>query len=169
MDQAIDNSLPLLLVDIDGVLSLFGFDATDPPPGSFHAVEGIFHYISRHAGEQLHALRERFELVWASGWEERANEHLRPLLGLPRELPFLSFARGSQAGQSLRAHWKLDAIDAYAATRPLAWVDDAFNEACEQWAAAREAPTLLVRTDPAVGLTSAHAQDLSAWAAEVGS
>jgi hypothetical protein len=156
--------LPLLLVDVDGVLSLFGFDATDPPAGSFHSVEGIPHFISRGAGEQLRALNERFELVWASGWEERANEHLRPLLALPREFPFLSFARDSRAGHSLRAHWKLDAIDAYAPRRPLAWIDDAFNEACEQWALEREAATLLVRTDPAVGLTPAHAQDLHAWA-----
>lgn len=157
--------VPLLLVDVDGVLSIFGFDTHRPPPGSFHSVEGIPHFISRHAREQLLSLRERFELVWATGWEDRANEHLRPLVGLPHELPVLSFARGSSTGQSLRAHWKLDAIDGYAAGRPLAWIDDAFNEACERWAAERAAPTLLVHTDPAIGLTAAHTRELDAWAA----
>ena len=33
------------------------------------------------------------------------------------------------------AHWKLEAIDAYAGGRPLAWIDDALNPACHEWAA----------------------------------
>ena len=33
------------------------------------------------------------ELVWASGWEERANDHLPHLLGLPGGMPFLRFDR----------------------------------------------------------------------------
>ncbi len=68
-----------------------------------------------------------------SGWEERAEEHLPHLLGLPAGLPFLRFARSPR--DAANAHWKLDAIDAYAGTRPLAWIDDAFNEACHEWAA----------------------------------
>ncbi len=36
------------------------------------------------------------------------------------------------------AHWKLDAIDAYAGGRALAWIDDALNDACREWA--RRAP-----------------------------
>lgn len=162
--DAPERERPLLLVDVDGVLSLFGFDLAAPPPGSFHAVEGIPHFISRHGGELLLRLAASFELVWASGWEERANEHLRPLIELPRDLPYLSFARRAAAGDSLRAHWKLDAIDSYAPSAPLAWVDDAFNEACEQWAAERAAPTLLVATQPAIGLTQEHAAALERWA-----
>ena len=159
---------PLLLVDVDGVLSLFGFDLAAPPPGSFRAVDGLPHFISSVAGELLLRLAARFELVWASGWEDRANEHLRALLGLPQDLPHLSFARAWAAGESLRAHWKLDAVDAFAPARPLAWIDDAFNEACEQWAAQRHAPTLLVATQPPVGLTAAHACELERWAATLG-
>ncbi|MHB1469015.1 MAG: HAD domain-containing protein [Solirubrobacteraceae bacterium] len=159
--------LPLLLLDVDGVLSLFGFDHATPPPGSFHSVEGMPHFISVPAGERLRQLEVAFELAWASGWEERANEHLTPLLRLTGELPVVRFARDSRPGSSLRAHWKLDAIDAYAADRPLAWLDDAFNDACERWAAQRSAPTLLVRTDPAVGLTDEHAQRLLRWAAKL--
>jgi hypothetical protein len=34
---------PLLLLDIDGVISLFGFDSTDPPPGRFLLVDGVVH------------------------------------------------------------------------------------------------------------------------------
>lgn len=155
---------PLLLLDVDGVLSLFGFSAQAPPPGSFHAFEGIPHYLSAVAAEQLSGLAGRFELAWASGWEERANEHLLSHFGLRAALPFLRFARDSSPGSSLRAHWKLEAIERHAGSRPLAWVDDAFNEACEEWASARGAPTLLVSTDPAVGLTADHTAQLLRWA-----
>src|SRR5919199_6417175 len=44
---------PLLLIDVDGVISLFGFSQTGPPPGRFTVVDGIPHYISARAGERL--------------------------------------------------------------------------------------------------------------------
>jgi hypothetical protein len=152
------------MLDIDGVISLFGFPALSPPEGSFHAIEGVPHFLSAAAAPLLSRLGRAFELVWASGWGERANDHLPHLLGLPGPLPFLTFERGGTAGSSMRAHWKLDAVDAYAAGRPLAWVDDAFNGACERWAAERDAPTLLLATEPAVGLTETHADRLIDWA-----
>jgi hypothetical protein len=68
---------------------------------------------------------------------------------------------------SMRAHWKLAAVNAYAAAeRPLAWVDDAFDRSCERWAASRSAPTLLIATEPAVGLTEAHTKRLLSWATD---
>src|ERR1700758_3704799 len=113
---------PLLLVDIDGVISLYGFDHSRPPAGSFVSIEGIAHFLSARAGEQLLALRDEFELVWCSGWEEKAAEHLPFALGLPSGLAHLTFAPG---GGELNRHWKLAAIDLYAGgRRPLAWVDD---------------------------------------------
>ena len=99
--------------------------------GSFHSIEGIPHFLSATAAAHLLDLAEHFELVWCSGWEEKADEHLPHLLGLPAGLPFLRFDRS--VGRS-NAHWKLDAIDAYAGERPLAWIDDAFNAACHEWA-----------------------------------
>jgi hypothetical protein len=153
---------PLLFVDIDGVVSLWGFDSNDRPAGAFHNVDGIIHFLSSGAGIHLLALAEGFELVWCSGWEEKADEHLPHALGLPGGLPFLSFARNP--GRS-HAHWKLPAIDAHAGPRrPLAWIDDAHDAACHAWAQARAAPTLLVTTTPAVGLSAAHVEELNAWA-----
>jgi HAD domain in Swiss Army Knife RNA repair proteins len=153
---------PLLLVDIDGVLSLFGFPSTDRPAGSWISVDGILHLISATASEHLHRLAQRFELVWCSGWEEKANEFLLAPLSLPRPLPFLTFS-----AQVTDDHWKLAAITAYAGTRPLAWIDDAHDDRCRAWAAARAAPTLLVSTSPATGLTAAHVATLEAWAASL--
>jgi hypothetical protein len=65
------------------------------------------------------------------------------------------------------AHWKLVGIDAYVdPRRPVAWIDDAHDDRCLAWAAERAAPTLLVTTDPAVGLTDRHVEELLAWARE---
>jgi len=155
------------MVDIDGVISLFGAPAhTDPDrsrAGSLHSIDGMPHFLSSSAAAHLLALAEVYDLVWASGWEERANEHLPRLLGLPPALPFLRFERA--VGRS-HAHWKLDAIERYAQARPLAWIDDSFNDACHDWARARAVPTLLVRTDPAHGLSGREARLLVRWAAQ---
>jgi hypothetical protein len=163
------------MVDVDGVISLFG--GWDPgawgvqtgagegrertAEGSFHSIEGSPHFLSSAAAAHLLELSAIYELVWASGWEERANEHLPHLLGLPPALPFLRFSRN--VGRT-NAHWKLDAIDAFARKRPLAWIDDAFNDACHEWARARHAPTLLVQTVPEAGLTGLEAGRLASWA-----
>ena len=156
---------PLLFVDIDGVISLWGFDSNARPAGAFHNVDGVIHFLSSDAGIHLLALAERFAVVWCSGWEEKAEEHLPHALALPSGLPFLSFARNPGR---INGHWKLAAIEAYAGPRrPLAWIDDAHDDACRTWAAARGAPTLLVATEPAVGLTASHVGELSAWATDV--
>ena len=162
------------MVDIDGVVSLFGFAGQDPwgprpgdskqptmLDGSFHTIDGIPHFLSRAAAAHLLDLAADFELVWASGWEEKAEEYLPRLLDLPAGLPFLRFERSPGRAN---AHWKLAAIEEHAGLRALAWIDDAFNDACHAWAHARPAPTLLVQTAPERGLTSAEAQLLAEWA-----
>jgi hypothetical protein len=151
---------PVLLVDIDGVISLFGFDLDVCLDGSWHLVDGIAHFLSSTAPAHLQRLTDWFDPVWCSGWEEKADEHLPALLGVPR-LPHLSFDRNPGRANG---HWKLTAIDAHAGDRPLAWVDDALDETCDAWASRRPAPTLLMRTDPAVGLTDDGVEELVRWA-----
>jgi hypothetical protein len=154
---------PVLAVDVDGVISLFGFEGPlDQVPGRFHLLDGIAHCISDEAGPQLVRLSEVYELIWATGWEERANDHLPHILGLP-ELPYLTFDGRARFGT---AHWKLEAIDAYTGNRPLAWIDDSLDESCHAWAERRPAPTLLVPTESDVGLTEAHTDVLLSWARE---
>ncbi|HEX2466694.1 MAG TPA: hypothetical protein VHJ54_00675 [Solirubrobacterales bacterium] len=153
-------SRPLLAVDVDGVISLFGFEGPlGEIPGRFHLLDGIAHCISDAAGPQLHRLAEVYDLIWATGWEERANDHLPGILGLP-ELPYLTFDGRARFGT---AHWKLDAIGEYAGDLPLAWIDDSFDDSCHNWAAVRGAPTLLVPTESHIGLTEANTDALLAW------
>jgi hypothetical protein len=158
---------PVLAIDIDGVISLFGFDEAMQPgtesaskaPGEFHLIDGMLHCISLDTGPRLNRLAEHYELVWASGWEDRANDHLPGILGVP-ELPYLTFDGRARFGT---AHWKLDALDDYARDRALAWVDDSLDESCYEWAEDRDAPTLLIPTESDVGLLDAHVEALESW------
>ena len=159
---------PILAVDIDGVISLFGFDQPIEPgrvdpekaPGEFHLIDGMLHCIALETGPRLNRLGETYELVWASGWEDRANDHLPDILGVPT-LPYLTFDGRAQFGT---AHWKLEALDEYAGSRPLAWIDDNLDESCYEWSEKRSAPTLLVPTESDVGLTEAQVEALETWA-----
>ncbi len=163
------------MVNIDGVISLFGVPGgilaatiDDQPTGSLQTIEGVVHFLSRAAAAHLLELGEHFELVWASGWEEKADEHLPHMLGVPADLPYLRFERGGSRVGASGAHWKLAAIERHAGARALAWVDDSFNDACHEWAAERKAPTLLVQTEPARGLTAREASLLRSWALTLG-
>jgi hypothetical protein len=145
----------VLLVDVDGVISLFGFDHDAPPVVSPVSVDGMPHSLSDGAGPRLQRLSRTFECIWCTGWEERAEEHLPRLLGLP----------GGWAHLPLGPGWKLEAIDTrLGAQRPIAWIDDVHDFKEAAWAASRSGPTLLVTTDPAVGLTDEHVVRLEAWA-----
>ena len=153
---------PLLLIDVDGVISLFGFDHTTPPAGRYQLVDGIAHFLSDTAGDYLRQLAESFELAWCTGWEEKANDYLPLALGLDGPLPHVVF---DPSDRPVQAHWKLGAIDRHVEPgRPVAWIDDAHDDGCRSWAAARQAPTLLITTDPAVGITEHEVARLLDWA-----
>ncbi len=151
---------PLLAVDVDGVISLFGYDEAPPPSEArLELVDGVLHCISLRAGERLRRLGEVFELVWASGWEDKANFYLPQMLGLA-ELHHLTFEGAARFGS---AHWKLGPLDEYCRGRAMAWLDDNLDDSCYRWARERPEPTLLVPTDPAVGLQEAETEALLAW------
>ena len=154
---------PVLFLDVDGVISLFGFPAdAGGLPGPFHWVDGVAHCISEDCGPHLERLAERFELVWATGWEEKANEYLPFILQLTfKELPVLTFDGRAVFGS---AHWKLEAIEDYAAGRPAAWIDDNLDDECRAWAQDRSEPTLLIQTRSEVGMLEEHVDELLAWA-----
>ena len=151
---------PILAVDVDGVVSLFGYDEPPPPTEArFELVDGALHCISLRAGERLQRLAQHFDMVWATGWEDKANFYLPQMLGL-EELPHLTFEGAARFGS---AHWKLGPLDSYARGRALAWVDDNLDDSCYRWAREREEPTLLVPTDPSKGLQEAETEALVAW------
>jgi hypothetical protein len=154
---------PLLAVDVDGVISLFGFEELpESVPARFELVDGYVRCISVGAGERLQRLTEDFDLVWATGWEDRVSA-LAAILELP-EWPVLTFDGEARFGT---ADWKLGPLADYAAGRPLAWIDDCFDERCRSWADNRAEPTLLVATQPHLGLEESHLEQLTAWAGDL--
>lgn len=167
------NEPPILAVDVDGVISLFGFET--PPPAasaSWHLIDGTPHCISIAAGERLRRLATSFDLVWATGWQDRANDRLPEVIGVG-PLPVIEFdlvpaPGGGASPGSTAGHWKLEAIDGFAGRRAIAWIDDSLDRDCFEWARAREEggmPTLLAPTEPELGIEEAHVAALEAWAA----
>jgi hypothetical protein len=83
---------------------------------------------------------------------------------LPRED---TGSENSPPGGSVAGHWKLEALDRFAGGRPVAWIDDSLDQSCFQWAERREAegcPTLLVPTEPDLGIEEAQVAVLELWA-----
>ena len=111
-----DGARPLLMVDIDGVISLFGVPAAGrpgrryPARGACTRSTAYSHFLSATAAAHLLELAELFDLVWASGWEERAEEHL-PTAARAARRAAVPALRARAPGNS-DAHWKLEAIDA---------------------------------------------------------
>jgi hypothetical protein len=124
---------PFLLVDIDGVLSVYdvqacpeGYEelqlfADDPEPS----------LLCRAHAQWLAELARAFDLVWASAWGFQANERLCPVLGLD-PLPFVPMPPIPlirRRRSRLSRHTVGD--------RPAAWLDDLIGDEARQWAEQR--------------------------------
>jgi HAD domain in Swiss Army Knife RNA repair proteins len=152
-------SLPLLLLDVDGVLNPFAAPAC--PPGysehDFFPGEEPVRVCATH-GPWLRELAARFQIVWATAWGADANRLLAPLLHIP-DLPVIAFPP-----VPFHPRDKLPAIARYAGHRALAWIDDALPPEAHTWAASRGAPTLLIGVDAAEGLTRPAIDQALQWA-----
>ena len=151
---------PLLLLDVGGVLSPYGM--TPPPDFEEREIGGFWVVWTDAHAPRLVRLASHFELVWATTWEQYANQALCPALGLD-PLPVIRFVRGKTQTR------KLDTITAYVGDRPAAWIDDDLYEDAYAWASTRNEsiPTILVQTVPSIGFTDDHVEELITFATEV--
>jgi hypothetical protein len=157
------NIRPLLLLDIDGVIALLGDGSGEPV---FEAIAGEFPVrIAERSPERVRVLRRHFVLVYATSWGGGADEFISPLIGLPVGVPHVPFNRDAESAPG--ATWKLPFVARFVRDRPAAWVDDELDVDVGVWQAARGAPTLLVHTDPRVGLTDEHVTKLVGFADRV--
>ncbi len=95
------------------------------------------------------ALCEAFEPAWCTGWEEKANEYLPHALGLPGAFPYLSFAGAAPQTDGTGSSRRSTATPA--PDRPVAWIDDAHDGRCEDWAAGRRGADAADRDGPRHG------------------
>ncbi len=112
----------------------------------------------------MHDLARSFDLAWATTWGDEANALIDPTIGAPQDIPTIAFTELDSLGWT----WKLPAIKAFVGNRPVAWLDDDPGEGADDWAAARTAPTTLIRPIAHVGWTSAETDQLVAFAARAG-
>nr|WP_042195245.1 HAD domain-containing protein [Kibdelosporangium sp. MJ126-NF4]CEL21842.1 putative secreted protein [Kibdelosporangium sp. MJ126-NF4]CTQ92621.1 putative secreted protein [Kibdelosporangium sp. MJ126-NF4] len=166
----------LLLLDVDGPLNPYAAQASRRPPGyeTFRQTtggrwltgkearkrKGLRVWLNPAHGPMLRELAEEtgLTLVWATTWQHEANTCVAPAIGLP-ELPVIEFTPSTG--------WKWAAVAAYAQGRPIAWLDDQFDE----FPAARGtfdeqragASTFLCHVDPATGLLDAHVDAIRHW------
>ncbi len=75
---------PLLMVDVDGVISLFGFDPLRPPAGWFEFVDGIAHFLSATAGQHLRQLSGDLSRCGARAGRKRPTNTSRWRSAYPR-------------------------------------------------------------------------------------
>jgi peptidoglycan hydrolase-like protein with peptidoglycan-binding domain len=154
---------PLLFLDVDGVVAL-NMPGDEAPPGRRYLLGLGYVYVPDACREHVRRLEERFELVWATGWEKSANRELPELLGLSGPLPALSFGRRADSRSS---QWKIRQVARYARGRPAVWIDDHIDERHQWWARRRRAPTLLIKADPNVGVTGEEVDRLLDWARDL--
>lgn len=171
--QAMTDTRPLLLLDVDGALSADAMGRPDLYGYTEYRTPGGRAVLSRDVCNRLLALADRYDLTWCTGWNDRANEHLCPLIGWP-EIPVLDLAEARRRydeayyrGDRVRHpehSWKLQAVQEHVGERPFAWVDDQIGHDTVAWTAARPQPSLLVVVSAGHGLLDHHFAELVAWA-----
>jgi len=140
---------PYLLIDVDGVLNPvnpsvdMGFET--------YRFRGYEVALTSVHGKWLRDLERWFDLVWCTTWELHAPRHIGPVLGL-FDLPVIRFAS---------PYGKLPEVIEFVGDRPCAWIDDSIKQDDREWAAGRDAPTLLVEPDPMIGMTELHHAELA--------
>ena len=135
---------PWLLLDVDGPLN------PDRPGPATIATGYTRHHVADDTGHvypmwlnPLHGTwlapllahhDGALNAIWATTWGAHANRAIAPLVGLPQDLPAITWPGGYRALQTrhplaARHSWKTDIIGAWASNHgePFIWVDDEVN------------------------------------------
>lgn len=160
-------SKPLLLVDVDGVLNVALSNRQAKRQGFIRRrAQGYRLHLHPKHGRWMRELQDRFEVVWATTWEDGADRDIAPEIGAPRGLPYIEFD-GPQGyfGET----WKFGPVIKYVGDRPFAWLDDMIRPDAWEWCKRNrpDIPTFLIACDPAKGWTEDQHDRLIAFADHV--
>ncbi|HRY09027.1 MAG: hypothetical protein H6526_04960 [Actinobacteria bacterium] len=172
---------PTLYLDIDGVLNAIPREIA-PPGYSVRMMDGFTIHLHTELPAMVTALREHFDIVWFTLWNERAPLLMGPQVGLP-DTPYLftSWHIGEQVmldqgyppaaiDRVLYAKSPILAMEADRATQWV-WIDDAhghYDHAYLTQEGFDPANFRLLRTDLRTGLTWADVERAIAWVPELG-
>lgn len=167
------NDVPMLLLDVDGVLNA---PRVRLPAGWRR---GLFNgYVlswDPTITARLRGLHEsgRVEIQWLTTWTTNADRLLAEPMGLPRGLTTHARVDAAPTGFSGRlggraGWWKLTVARQVADAEPhrrIIWIDDDLAEQAAEtgeWLAAHP-HVLVIAPDLFVGLTHAHLDEVEAW------
>lgn len=177
--SALNPDLPLMLLDVDGVLNAFQYRPaeTDQPADAYtdlheYDVPTDFgrtyrFWTSPTLIAEIAALHATgtVDIAWLTTWENQANTHAARVLGLPT-FPVAA----TRGGRFSDYYWKARAgLEAMQLGRPVIWIDDTEVTPTEIDAYREsDVPHLLIAPDPAVGLTRTHMDDVRQFIATHG-
>ena len=168
-----DSEVPILLLDVDGVLNAARMD----PPDGWR--QGIFNGFLLSWDPTITARLRRLhesgvvEIQWLTTWAENADALLAEPMGLPRGLrthgreDVLPTGFGGER-RGVSGWWKLAAIRAVADAEPgrrIVWIDDDLADQADdvvEWLDAHP-HVYVVAPDLFTGLTHEHLDEIEEW------
>jgi hypothetical protein len=142
----------VILLDVDGVLN---------PLVSMQKL-----VVDRSRAALIAQLSSLGAVVWATSWSVVHTHHLSQDLGLPADTAAIPFPPNLHVdprnpAPTPKLHWVARWVNRNlsqegAPATAVIWIDDQLNEDATEWARHEVRPTLLIRPDPATGLSEAH-------------
>jgi hypothetical protein len=166
-------SIPILLLDVDGVLNAARLDLPEGwERGTFNGFVLTWDPTITARLRELHESR-RVEIQWLTTWTSNADELLADPMGLPHGLKTHARANSAPTGFSgplggSAGWWKLAAAREVAEAEPdrrIIWIDDDLAQQAADtgdWLAAHP-HVLVVAPDLFVGLTHEQLDAIEAW------
>jgi hypothetical protein len=162
-----------ILLDVDGPLNPYAAKATRRPegfethrafPASGHPPKGYRLWLNPLHGPKLLALGG--ELIWATTWEDEANEWIGPHIGLPKLEVIDWIDRDYYNKEGL--YWKTKRVAQWMNENrpgiPFLWLDDEVGQRDKDWIEENCAKGSGIRViSPRIGIADDNLEEISEW------
>lgn len=162
------NNKPFFLIDIDGVLNPDWSNSEAKKNGIrriWHVQSGSVRYrmlLNPTHGSWLNELSEFFQLVWATTWQDEANDAIRHKLGIP-ELPVIYFT----SKEWVTNHSKVPDVLNYVGDTPFVWIEDDLTDRDREMLKNSGTNHRIFEIDPKIGFQREHVDAALKWNSEL--